>query len=264
MISEQPQGAVLRLGKVVKVHPSDHSIDVVLTDNGAKMANVQLLAPTASTRAGRVDLPTPDLPDPANPWSMALSETHDLMAVVAMMGGVAVCLGFLYPQVNQLAMPEATQNFRIDRHASDFYQTIDDNGVMTFNHPGGSYISMGGGFVDLTGQDFDRKWALDRNQNSITTTIYNPTGPGAEKPSEGMISCSHTEVAMKAVGKGGATLSLTLTGFITAHASDSISADADKDISANADEDISATAGQNISVTAGAHIGLQAPLIDLN
>lgn len=148
MISQQPQGAVLRLGKVVKVHPSDHSIDLVMLDNGAKMANVQLLAPTASTRSGRVDLPEPELPDPENPWSLKMSEKQDLLAAIAMMGGTPICIGFLYPQVNELAMPEDSKNLRIERHASDFYTVTQDDAIHSMCHPGGAYISFGGGYID--------------------------------------------------------------------------------------------------------------------
>ncbi len=153
MISEQPQGAVLRLGKVIKVHPSDHSVDLVMLDNGAKMANVQLLSPTASTRSGRVDLPEPELPDPSKPWSPKMSGKQDLLAAVAMMGGTPICLGFLYPQVNELAMEEDTKNLAIERHASDFYTVTTDTAVKTMCHPGGAYLSFGGAYYNMGHRD---------------------------------------------------------------------------------------------------------------
>ena len=152
MISEQPQGATLRLCKVVKVHPSDHSVDVVAMDNGAKMANVQVIAPTASTRSGRVDLPEPDVADQENPWSLKMTGKQDLLAVIAMMGGTPLCLGFLYPQVNELAMPEDDENYKnfsIERHASDFYTITTDKAVKSMCHPCGAYISFGGGYINL-------------------------------------------------------------------------------------------------------------------
>lgn len=178
MISEQPQGAVLRLGKVVKVHPSDHSINLVMLDNGAKLANVQLLSPTASTRSGRVDLPAPDLPDEANEWSLEMSHTQDLLAVVAMMDGMALCLGFLYPQVNQLAMTEDTKNLRIDRHASDLYTVTDDAANTATHHPYGAYTSMGatsGAPAIGSNHAFDQNWAIARNTKNVAViTQYTP------------------------------------------------------------------------------------------
>ena len=228
MISEQPQGAVLRLGKVVKVHPSDHSVDVVLMDNGAKMANVQLIAPTASTRSGRVDLPEPELPDPKNPWSLKMSDKQDLLAVIAMMAGTPLCLGFLYPQVNELAMPENTKNLAIDRHASDFMHTIDDSANAAIAHPGGSYITFGAGKNDLNNLDFDKKFRIRRNKTTITITIWTPSTPNGEKGSS--IKCAPTSISLETIGS----------------------------IGAKAGDDISAIAGNNISIDAGGNISISA------
>ena len=157
MIGEQPQGAILRLGKVVKVHPSDHSVDLVMMDNGAKLANVQVLSPTASTRSGRVDLPEPDIEDQSKPWSLKMSKKQDLLAAVAMMAGTPICIGFLYPQVNELAMVDDTKNLAIQRHASDFYHITTDAAVKTFCHPGGAYLSFGGNYFNLGHKDDQEK-----------------------------------------------------------------------------------------------------------
>ena len=157
MIGEQPQGAILRLGKVVKVHPSDHSVDLVMMDNGAKLANVQVLSPTASTRSGRVDLPEPDIEDQSKPWSLKMSKKQDLLAAVAMMAGTPICIGFLYPQVNELAMVDDTKNLAIQRHASDFYHITTDEAVKTFCHPGGAYLSFGGNYFNLGHKDDQEK-----------------------------------------------------------------------------------------------------------
>ena len=266
MISQQPQGAVLRLGKVVKVHPSDHSIDLVMLDNGAKMANVQLLAPTASTRSGRVDLPEPELPDPENPWSLKMSEKQDLLAAIAMMGGTPICIGFLYPQVNELAMPEDTKNLAIERHASDFYTVTTDTAVKTFCHPGGSYLSMGGAYANLNKKDFDQQWEIKRNLNEITTTIYNPTAPSNTKRSSGTISCNSSTITLKSEGgKGGASIVLNIEGFIIAKAADSILATADHQISLKANQqDILLNAGHSVNIKAGSDITAKAPVIFLN
>lgn len=242
MISEQPQGAVLRLGKVVKVHPSDHSVDVVLMDNGAKMANVQLLAPTASTRSGRVDLPEPELPDPENPWSLKMSDKQDLLAVIAMMAGTPLCLGFLYPQVNELAMPEDTKNLAIDRHASDFLHTIDDKANAAFAHPGGSYLTFGAGINHLDGKDFDKKFKIQRNKTTITITIWTPSTPNGERGSS--IKCAPTSISLETIGD--------------------ISAHAGENISANAGEDITIHAGGNISIIASGTVTVRGSTITLN
>lgn len=273
MIGEQPQGAILRLGKVVKVHPSDHSVDLVMMDNGAKLANVQVLSPTASTRSGRVDLPEPDIEDQSNPWSLQMSKKQDLLAAVAMMAGTPICIGFLYPQVNELAMPEGTKNLAIERHASDFYSTITDSATMTMHHPGGSYFSMGGNYNDFTKKDFDKKWEIKRNIREITTTIYNPTTKDDAKQSSGLISCNSKIISLESKGdKGGATLHLSTDGFIRAEATESIVAHAenaidliaDVNIHATAESNIDAEAGSSITITAGESITEKAGVIYLN
>lgn len=257
MISQQPQGAVLRLGKVVKVHPSDHSIDLVMMDNGAKMANVQLLAPTASTRSGRVDLPEPELPDPENPWSLKMSEKQDLLAAIAMMGGTPICIGFLYPQVNELAMEEDTKNLRIDRHASDFYQTIDDKAVMTMNHPCGAYLSIGGGYNDLKKKDFDKKWEIKRNKEAIATVIHNPSKPEGGETSSSLV-CDPNAITMKSMGgvnsaEGAKECYITAKaiGDIKIFAKGEVFSESKDDTKIFARVDIYVSANQNAAITSG-------------
>lgn len=265
MIGEQPQGAILRLGKVVKVHPSDHSVDLVMMDNGAKLANVQVLSPTASTRSGRVDLPEPDIEDQSKPWSLKMSKKQDLLAAVAMMAGTPICIGFLYPQVNELAMPEGTKNLAIERHASDFYSTTTDSATMTMHHPGGSYFSMGGNYNDFKEKDFDKKWEIKRNIREITTTIYNPNVKNATKKSSGKISCDCKIISLESRGEdGSATLYLNIGGVINADATTLIVAHSDNDIKLLADASIEAKAKDSITLTAGNSITEKAQVIFLN
>lgn len=278
MISQQPQGAVLRMGKVVKVHPSDHSIDVVLLDNGARMANVQLLAPTASTRSGRVDLPVPDLPDENNPWSPVLSETQDLVAVIAMAGGVAFCLGFIYPQVNQLAMTEETKNLKIDRHASDLYSVADDNANTATHHPYGAYTSMGvASGTPAIGQNhaFDQNWAIERNVNNVAIiTQYTPNKDADNNViGHGRTDVAPTEVKAEVRVRQGDSSQLghvTITSAsVTAAVSDSkggsagITIDAGN-IAASATKNIDAAAGEAMTLTAKDSITATAGIIYLN
>ncbi len=177
MISEQPQGTVIRVGKVVKVHIEDHSLDIVMLDNGARYHHVPALSASAGTRAGRVDLPEPDTKDANNPWSQAMTETFDILAVVAMTSLMPVCLGYLYQPVNQLAMPKETKNLRIDRHASDVYTATDDSANTATHHPYGAYFSIGASGtpkIEKAG-DFDRQWKLTRNKRNVAQfTQYTP------------------------------------------------------------------------------------------
>lgn len=201
----------LRIGKVVAAHPSDYSIDVVMLDNGAKLANVPVCAMSASTRAGVVDLPQPDLPDAQQPWSVRLSHTQDALAVVGFTAdGSPICLGFQYPQVNQLAMPDSTKNLRIHRHASDFYTVTDAQANHSLRHPGGAHLSIGTPITVEAGSDFDHKWAIAQNQTGAAITLHSPNASTLTLDAGAM-----TGVAQQSLALNAPTMTLdatTLTG----------------------------------------------------
>jgi len=87
-----------------------------------------------------------------------------LNAIVSFMDGIPVCLGFLFPNVSQIMFKDAER--KIDRHASDFYTTIDAGANMEMSHPSGAYIRIAEstGHEDLAGKDFDRIWNIKRNK----------------------------------------------------------------------------------------------------
>lgn len=178
MISENPQGAVIRIGKVVKSHVEDHSLDIVMLDNGARYHHVPTMSASAGTRAGRVDLPDPDIKNQSDPWAMPLTETFDIIAVVAMTSSMPVCLGYIYPQVNQLAMKPKMRNLRIERHNSDLYSVSDGEANTATHHPWGAYFSIGTGSGNPNipkASDFDEKWQLSRNKRNVAKfTQYTP------------------------------------------------------------------------------------------
>lgn len=90
----------LRRGIVVAVHPADHSVDLVMSDNGARLIGVQVMTSNGSTRSGSVDLP--DVIEKTNKWDVSKPTGQDMIAMVDTMRGQPVVTGFLYPQVNQM------------------------------------------------------------------------------------------------------------------------------------------------------------------
>lgn len=278
MIGEQPQGAILRLGKVVKVHPSDHSVDLVMMDNGAKLANVQVLSPTASTRSGRVDLPEPDIEDQSKPWSLKMSKKQDLLAAVAMMAGTPICIGFLYPQVNELAMPEKTKNLAIDRHASDLYSVTDDQANTATHHPYGAYISMGVVTISIEkGGDFDKKWNLQRNTDNVANiTQYTPLKMKGKKKGHGQTVVTPISVTGEVISPHAAssvvihqdnvvaTSRAEGESTVTIHGDGNIDAVASINIRAHAENDITAIAESNMLLRAGGILTERGEAIFLN
>lgn len=165
----------LRLAKVVKVHHEHRAVDLVLLDNGWQLSGVQVMAPTASTCTGALDLPEPIIE--GEKWDPVLYDQRDLIAVVAETEGMAIVLGFLLPTVSEMVFEEP--NRYVHRHVSDFYETIDDTANMDLVHPSDAYIRIGGGEdpANLAGADYDKRWALHRNTGkSVTITIRNRSG----------------------------------------------------------------------------------------
>lgn len=156
----------LRTGIVVATHPEDYSVDLVMTDDGSRLAGVQLLTPSASTRTGTVDLPA--VPAKANKWDVTKISGQDMKAIVGYVGVVPVVVGFLYPQINQMLLNDPLT--RISRHQSDVYSMIDGDGNMELRHPNGTYIRIGetADSVDMQGKNADANFKTDRNTGRST------------------------------------------------------------------------------------------------
>lgn len=170
---------MLRLGRVVAIHPEDNSVDILMTDDGARLAGVQVLASVASTRSGLVDLPIPAQPHDENAkWDIAQATEEDVIAAIAYFDAMRmpVVVGFLYPQINQILFAEKGR--KIDRHESDVYSTVTKNGDTEWYHPSGTYIRVGvsPAHEDLTAKDFDKKWQINRNTDKavhVQLTVKN-------------------------------------------------------------------------------------------
>lgn len=156
-------GNSLMLGLVVGVYPEGNSVDVLITEDGSRLSNVQVMVSNGSSNTGLVDLPDIGLPNDDSRWDITQTPARQVLAVVAAYRGAPIVLGFLLPQVNQITFKE--QNRRIMRHASDVYTSIDKDGNTEIYHPSGTYLRIGvsGAHEDLTALDFDKKWAIANN-----------------------------------------------------------------------------------------------------
>lgn len=152
----------LRRGIVVEVHPEDHSVDLVMADDGSRLTGVQVLTPNGSTRTGTVDLP--EVKSKGDKWDIRERSGQDMLAMVATMGaGHPVVVGFTYPQVNQMLFKDPKMKF--GRHQSDVQWSIDGDGNIQLDHPCGTYVRIGESpdRVDLGGKNVDANLAPDRN-----------------------------------------------------------------------------------------------------
>jgi hypothetical protein len=156
---------MLRKGIVVASHAKDHSVDLVMSDDGSRIPGVPVLAHSASARTGGVDMPDVPTTAGANKWDITKRTGQDMEAVVAFFGRNPVVIGFLYPQISQMTFDDAKRKFT--RHQSDVYHTVDGNGNMEMYHPSGAYVRIAEDLEheDLENKNTDKSLTLDRNKD---------------------------------------------------------------------------------------------------
>lgn len=151
----------LRRGIVVATHPEDHSVDLVMTDDGSRLVGVQVATPSGSTRTGTVDLPA--VPEKADKWNISEPTDQEMIALVGYVQGNPVVLSFMYPQINQVLSSDPKR--RVSRHQSDVQWSIDGDGNIQLDHPSGTYVRIGESpdREETAGANADGNAAIDRN-----------------------------------------------------------------------------------------------------
>lgn len=128
-----------RKGIVVATHPEDHSVDLVMVDNGERLIGVQVQVPSGSSRSGTIDMP--EVPEKKDKWDITQETDQEMHAIVDYVGRVPTVTGFLYPQINQMLFKDPKMRF--SRHQSDVMSYIDGDGNIGIMHPGGAFIQIG-------------------------------------------------------------------------------------------------------------------------
>lgn len=236
----------LRKGIVVAVHHEDHSVDLVMADDGARLIGVPVLAgPGASARTGRVDLP--DVPEKPNKWDITKRDGQDMEVLVDTMGRYPVVMGFLYPQISQMLPKKA--GTRIDRHRSDVVQVLDAEGNMQLSWPDGLYIRIGDqpDSVPVANANSDSNAAIDRNTGS-RKTIRIETGGNT------------FQLTITPDGQVTMLMDQDLTVHTKANAAVTIDGDATLQVGGN----VSATVGGTLDAEAGGAATVKAPSVKLD
>lgn len=168
----------LRKGRVVARHPEDHSVDIVLYEDGARLAGVQVLCDVAGSDTGFSGMPLPGVPPSGNIWSLAEKTVREVQAVVGYLGpGLPVCLGFLFPQINGMTFKDGRW---VWKHESGAYTTFAADGSIEQYHPSGSYFRIGtGGHANMAGQDADGRFATRNDAPAPTVTLSVGSGGGS-------------------------------------------------------------------------------------
>ena len=148
------------LAKVVAIHPESNCVDVVVLRTGAPLSAVRVLSEMATGQTGAADL---HLPDAANGFDSENTGKRDIVAAISYYREIPFVVGFLFPEVAECLF--ARPDFRVDRHASDVYHTIDAAGNIELAHPSGAFVRIAESpaHEDLTGKDYDSIWKIARN-----------------------------------------------------------------------------------------------------
>lgn len=243
----------LRKGIVVAVHPEDHSVDIVMADDGSRLVGVQVQTPNGSTRTGLVDLPA--LPERKDKWDVTEPSGQDLLAVVGYIGRNPVVTGFLYPQVNQMTHTDG--KLRMDRHQSDVITTIDGEGNIQLAHPSGLFLKIGSApeKTEHAGKNADANSAVDRNTSTTPYVRLHMAGGKAVltiAPDGAVLLTTETTVDVEAKGD------------VTVKTESDIDLLADGDISLQANGKINLLADDDILIQSGTHVVVNAPRVDIN
>lgn len=180
MVVNPYASSVVRLARVTGVSPEGQKLEVIFLDTGDFGRDVQVVSPYAGTDFGF----TGGIPEPEVEGHDPNMEENDptkrhIIAVVACVQGLNLCLGFVFPQITQMAFTkEHDKNRLIERHTSDFYRTVSDRGDMDLKHPSGTYVRVGKGQIpdDLSGRDFDKVWKIKRNTGGAATITLHTAG----------------------------------------------------------------------------------------
>lgn len=157
----------MNLGKVVAVHPEQHSVDILILDDGRRLSGVPVVTTMGSSSSGLAGLVAPESQNAEDPFDAPSHSNRDLIAVVGFYGTKPVVLGFLFPEVSQCLFADLDRY--MNRTASDVYWTVDGLGNAELFHPSGAYVRFGTApeHEDLTGQDFDGAFNTSRNTANL-------------------------------------------------------------------------------------------------
>jgi hypothetical protein len=166
------------LGKVVAIHPESNCVDVVLYRTGLRLPAVRVLGDMATGQTGVANLHVPDCKDG---FDSANTGKRDIVAAIAYYKEFPMVVGFMFPEVAECLF--ARNDFKVDRHASDVYSTIDADGNMETYHPSGTYLRIGTSpaHEDLTGKDYDAIWKIERNTQKAVHVHLVVANAGAVK-----------------------------------------------------------------------------------
>jgi hypothetical protein len=147
----------MRFARVVAVHPESHSVDLVDTETGVRLAEVKVMG-SSSGDTGSWSVPSVQRPTNDAEAGDVSSPGRDLIAAYSVVDDIrAIVHGFVTPNGSQTGMKQDDRS--VSRHASGAYTTTAPDGSMELFHPSGTYFRVGAGeHEDLSAHSGDGTW----------------------------------------------------------------------------------------------------------
>jgi hypothetical protein len=195
-LSGKPRKVEITIGKIWKVYPEGNIVDVFLLD-GSLLPRVQIMANSASSRTGKVEIPIPeyttDLTEaPEKLGAFCTAEENDVFVIVAFLESNInrpIVLGYLFPEeaeilCSNLQDGNSDGSMFLWKHKSNVYARVDENGDTEISHPSGVLVKIGKNTsrteilnYDNKGRPFKwKKGQADEFASPPWMTITHPSG----------------------------------------------------------------------------------------
>jgi len=144
-----PQSNTLRVGRIAKIYPEKHVVDVVFMDDGGFASGVPLSTQWGSQEHGFHYMPKVDIPKDGQ-WSVELTDKNDSLALIGYFSGQPFVVGTYFPANKDASMNHLPENTLLLKHISGAFILINPDGVITLRSSGGAVINLrADGVVEL-------------------------------------------------------------------------------------------------------------------
>lgn len=251
-------GVQLRFAQIVKVWPQRRTAEVVFCDDGWRVADVPILNMHVTSDTGGWachDVPRPPTEHVAGGLQPSQSDRTSL-AVVAMVAGRPLILGYQPHPLTQMAFVEDQANRDIWRHPAGTYSTIAPDGSVEIYHSGGAFVRIGSGedHEDLTPLAANGNWQLPDNDPATITVVTKGfkmvVRPGGDTiiTSDGSLSIDYAKnIAVHA----GGDISVRADGRATVAIAGAADVTVGGDLTAHTDGQATVSTGGNATVNVG-------------
>lgn len=255
-MAENPERFGLYHAKVWDVHPEHNAVDVTMLHDRRRLVGVPVISMSASGNTGVIDLPIPTLTTGGEEkWESQNTKDRDIVAIIGFSEGTPICFGFIYPPVSQMNFEgEIAQERRIQRHASDVYETIDKDGNCEFYHPSGTFLRFAEDpeHFDLSGKDYDKKWNIKKNKDKKPYIRLEVHAAGEKKARITVSPKGEVEVLCDD------QVAVNTQKGVDVIAQEDVTVDTQADVKVTAQGDVSVDAGGEVSITAGSGVTITA------